>query len=40
MQSNIENQKFGLRLKEERKRLGFTQENLAIKIDLSPVFIE
>lgn len=37
MQSNIENQKFGLRLKEERKRLGFTQDELAKLIDIKPL---
>ena len=33
----IENQNFGVRLKEERNRLGFTQEELAKLIDIKPL---
>ena len=33
----IENQNFGVRLKEERNRLGFTQEVLAKLIDIKPL---
>lgn len=33
----IENQSFGVRLKEERNRLGFTQEELAKLIDIKPL---
>lgn len=33
----IENQNFGVRLKEERNRLGFTQDELAKHIDIKPL---